>query len=153
MAIATKPKLQKHDKKRKALHHRQSQHYLKSYLPYLPMLLVVVVGLAVNVLWTPRAAVSGISNNPLAVAIPQAAISPTTDQLSRMQFLTGSSATWLMPAVSATAFIILTLWLAHYGLRLRKVLVRGEAFIANHPLLDFVVVSLVVIGWVLTQPV
>jgi hypothetical protein len=52
MALATRPKPKVHHKKRQAGHHRQSKPYLKAYWPYLPMLLVVGLGIAVNSLWS-----------------------------------------------------------------------------------------------------
>lgn len=52
MAVATRPKKNIHTKKSQAKHHRQSKHYLKAYWPYLPMLMIVVVGLMINSLWT-----------------------------------------------------------------------------------------------------
>ena len=53
MALSTKPKPKApvHTKKRQAGHHRQTKHYAKSYWPYLPMLLVVALGVTVNSLW------------------------------------------------------------------------------------------------------
>ncbi|HEY1064135.1 MAG TPA: CAP domain-containing protein [Candidatus Saccharimonadales bacterium] len=49
MAIATKPKPKgTQHKKRTAAHHRQTKHYVKSYWPYLPMVAVLAIGLAVN---------------------------------------------------------------------------------------------------------
>lgn len=51
MALATRPKPKSHHKKRQAQHHRQSKHYVKAYWPYLPMLLIVGVGIMVNSLW------------------------------------------------------------------------------------------------------
>jgi uncharacterized protein YkwD len=48
MALATRPKPTVHHRKRQAKHHRQNKHYLKTYWPYLPMLLIVVVGIAIN---------------------------------------------------------------------------------------------------------
>ena len=52
MALATRPKSPTHYKKRSGQHHRHSQHYLKTYWPYLPMLMVVVIGLAINSIWS-----------------------------------------------------------------------------------------------------
>ncbi len=54
MALSTKPKPKApaHAKKRQAGHHRASKHYVKSYWPYLPMLLVVALGVTVNGLWS-----------------------------------------------------------------------------------------------------
>lgn len=52
MALATRPKPKIQHKKRQARHHRHSKHYLKTYLPYLPMALIVALGIAVNSLWS-----------------------------------------------------------------------------------------------------
>jgi uncharacterized protein YkwD len=52
MALATRPKPKTHHKKRQALHHRHSKPYLKAYWPYLPMLCIVALGLAVNSVWS-----------------------------------------------------------------------------------------------------
>ena len=52
MALATRPKPKTHHKKRQAQHHRQSKHYKKAYWPYLPMLLIVGLGLVVNSAWS-----------------------------------------------------------------------------------------------------
>lgn len=52
MALATRPKPKVQHKKRRAGHHRQSKHYLKTYWPYLPMLLIVGVGLLINSAWS-----------------------------------------------------------------------------------------------------
>ena len=54
MALSTKPKPKApaHNKKRQAGHHRQSKQYAKSYWPFLPMLLVVALGIMVNSLWS-----------------------------------------------------------------------------------------------------
>lgn len=51
MALATKPKRKAHSKKRQAKHHSHTKGYLKSYWPYLPMILIVVIGVAVNNAW------------------------------------------------------------------------------------------------------
>jgi uncharacterized protein YkwD len=39
-------------KKRTGQHHRKSKHYLKAYWPYMPMLLIVGLGLFVSSLWS-----------------------------------------------------------------------------------------------------
>ena len=52
MALATRPKPKPYHKKRQAQHHRRGKHYLKAYFPYIPMLLIVGVGLAINSLWS-----------------------------------------------------------------------------------------------------
>lgn len=52
MALATKPKPKAHHRKRQAQHHKQSKHYVKAYWPYLPMLALVAVSLAINTVWS-----------------------------------------------------------------------------------------------------
>lgn len=65
MALATKhqTKVPQHYKKRSAQHHRQNKHYLKSYWPYIPMLLVVAAGLTVNNIWSHGSNVLGVQSN------------------------------------------------------------------------------------------
>ncbi len=63
MALTTRPKRTVHHKKTKGEHHRQGKHYLKAYSPYLPLLLIVIVGLAINSFWSSRLSVLGVSTN------------------------------------------------------------------------------------------
>ncbi len=46
-------------KKRAGQHHKKNQRYLKHYWPYLPMLLIVGVGLLLNSFWAQRSVVLG----------------------------------------------------------------------------------------------
>lgn len=50
MTLAQIPKSEPsaHDKKRRGHHHKATKHYAKTYWPYLPMLLIVVLGFVVN---------------------------------------------------------------------------------------------------------
>lgn len=54
MVLAVKPKTLTtiHHKKRTGAHHRQTKDYAKPYWPYLPLALIVIVGLVANVLWS-----------------------------------------------------------------------------------------------------
>jgi hypothetical protein len=54
MAIASKHKKPQsiHHKKRQGLHQRRTNHFMKTYWPYLPMLAIVGVALAINSIWT-----------------------------------------------------------------------------------------------------
>jgi hypothetical protein len=64
MAIVTKTKkMPTHVKKRSGLHHRKSKVYSKSYWPYLPMLIIVCLGLIVNSLLSQGGHVLGDSSN------------------------------------------------------------------------------------------
>lgn len=69
MAFATKPKKRSaHHKKVQAHHHHHNKHYLKHYWPYLPMLMVIAVGIFINSLWT-NPGVLGISTNYSTTAL------------------------------------------------------------------------------------
>ena len=59
MALATRPKQPSHHKKRIGQHHRQNKHYFKTYMPYLPLLMIVLVGLAINSVFLAPAKVLG----------------------------------------------------------------------------------------------
>lgn len=50
-------------KKRAGAHHRKSKQYMKTYWPYLPMLLIVGLGLLVNTLWSSNGHVLGAMSN------------------------------------------------------------------------------------------
>ena len=49
-------------KKRVGQHHKQGKHYLKHYWPYIPMLLIVGVGLLVNSIWSSQAVLGAKSD-------------------------------------------------------------------------------------------
>ncbi len=296
MALATRPKPTIHHKKRQAQHHRHSKHYLKSYWPYLPMMVIVGVGLTINSLWT-NGAVLGTESNfaassllsetnsqrlsaneaaltidpqltaaaqakandmashnywahnspdgktpwtfisatgyqyqaagenlaygftdasntivgwmnspehranilntdyqnvgfgvasspnyqghgpqtivvaeyaqpPPAVAtisfnVPEPSASASAVRsanteiaatpVSRIQLLTGGQATWSLAAISALAGAALMLFITRHSLRLHRAVVRGEAFISHHPLLDITIVFIFTTGFVLTR--
>jgi uncharacterized protein YkwD len=63
------PKIQPHHRKARGQHHRHSKHYLKTYYPYLPMLMLVLVGIAINVSWSSRTSVLGASTNLSATSL------------------------------------------------------------------------------------
>jgi uncharacterized protein YkwD len=69
MALATRPKSTVHHRKRQARHHRQSKQYLKPYWPYLPMLLIVGLGLFINNAWSARMAVLGANSDFSSTAL------------------------------------------------------------------------------------
>ncbi|HVX48400.1 MAG TPA: CAP domain-containing protein [Candidatus Saccharimonadales bacterium] len=72
MTLVDKPKLNSaHHKKRRGAHHRHTDTYLKHYWPYLPMLLIVGLGLIVNGLWSHQA-VLGTNSNFTGEALLQA---------------------------------------------------------------------------------
>lgn len=71
MVLATKSKSPTtvHHKKRSGLHHKQSKHYGKPYWPYLPLVLIVGVGIVVNALWAHQGSVLGQSTDLTTAAL------------------------------------------------------------------------------------
>lgn len=69
MTLVNKPRrTSSHHKKRGGQHHRHNEHYLKTYWPYLPMLLIVGLGLLVNSAWSHQSVLgtaSDFSSNSL----------------------------------------------------------------------------------------
>ena len=73
MVLASIPKTpqQPHVKKRHGQHHRASKHYTKTYWPYLPMALIIGLGLWANSLWTPKQQVLGVSTHITTTSLLQ----------------------------------------------------------------------------------
>lgn len=59
MALKEQQKPKLHHRKAHGHHHRHTKHYLKTYWPYLPMLLLVGAGIVLNSLWYSKGAVLG----------------------------------------------------------------------------------------------
>jgi hypothetical protein len=134
MALATRKKPTAPSKKRRALHHRsKSKHYVKPYLPYLPMLSVALMGLAINGIWPPQLASAAGYGHPA----------------TRIEVITGSEVALVtVIAISTAAFGLL---LIRHGYYLRKALNRGEYFVVHHPWLDVAVTGIIVAGVLLTR--
>lgn len=79
------------------------------------------------------------------------AVAVTTKKVARIQLLSGATAAWSAFAVSAIATVAIAVFFLRHGLMLRRALVKGEAFIHKHPLLDIAIVAIATIGLVLTQ--
>ena len=62
MALATRPKPSAHHKKRVGRHHKHNKQYLSHYWPYLPMLLIVGLGLFVNDAWAAHSVLADVSD-------------------------------------------------------------------------------------------
>jgi len=77
--------------------------------------------------------------------------SATAEPVARIQLLTGGQAEWSALAVSALAGGALALLIIRHGLRLRRLVVEGETFVANHPMLDIAITFVVTAGFVLTR--
>jgi hypothetical protein len=80
MAIATRSKPKAIHKKRRAQHHRKNQRYLKTYMPYLPLLAVMAVGIFINGFWNHHGVLGGRSDYSV-----ERLLSETNQQRDRSQ--------------------------------------------------------------------
>ena len=105
---------------------------------------------------TPTTAVSNITftvPNPPVVA-GASSVRPrevAAGNVARVQLLTGGHATWSLVALSIVASSALTAFLIRHGLRVNRLLSRGEHFVAGHALLDVAILTVAVAGFVLTR--
>lgn len=71
MSLTPRPKQKIQHRKRQAMHHRRSRDYLKPYYPYLPMLMIVGLGIFVNSLLSPSSQVLGSQVNFMSSSLLQ----------------------------------------------------------------------------------
>jgi len=90
-------------------------------------------------------------NKPADGAVKGDQVEANTQGVSRIQVLTGGNAAWSLALVSAIAGAALMLFVIRHGLRIHRMLSRGEQFIASHPWLDVGFVFLATTGFVLTR--
>lgn len=87
---------------------------------------------------------------PVNTDKPVAQESPS-QPVARVQTLTGGGAPWALFAAGILTGSALVVLLLKHAAGLRHLLRDGERFILHHPLLDFVLVSLVLVGTFLSQ--
>jgi len=63
MTLVARAKPPAHHKKVSGAHHRRSKHYHKPYWPYLPLLLVVMLGMLINSFWPGKHSVLGYATD------------------------------------------------------------------------------------------
>jgi uncharacterized protein YkwD len=77
----------------------------------------------------------------------------TPTSISRVQALTDGRAPWSVFAVGLLSGFGLLYLVFKHGLAFRRVVVEGERFIMHHALFDVTIVSLVIVGFILTRTV
>jgi cell division septation protein DedD len=75
----------------------------------------------------------------------------TARKVARVQLLANGEASWSLFAVSAIATVSIAIFFLRHGLLWHRVLVRGETFIHKHPFFDVALVSLAMVGYILTR--
>jgi hypothetical protein len=89
-------------------------------------------------------------NQPISTASPVPNDTPSTN-ITRLQQLTNGDAPWSAVALSIGALAIVVIWIVRHALLVKRFVLYGEHFVAHHPLLDLVVVSIAAIAVYLTQ--
>lgn len=74
-----------------------------------------------------------------------------TKRISRIQQLTGGAAPWSALVVSIAAFTLAIVWLMKHFVQVKRFIVEGEHFVAHHPILDLIVVTIIAIAVYLSQ--
>lgn len=107
----------------------------------------------------PVAAVANISFNvnPTAENSSQSVQGAQTElpahRVSRIQVLTGGNAAWATVAASALAGAALAVFLVRHGLRLKRLVLEGEAYLSHHPIFDVMVTLVFTAGFVVTRSI
>jgi hypothetical protein len=76
---------------------------------------------------------------------------PHTLSVARVNLITSGQLPWAAFAVGLTSGILLAVVVLKHGLAFRKLVVEGEEFVIHHPWMDIGLVTIVMIGYVLSQ--
>lgn len=93
----------------------------------------------------PKADSNPLTSQTLGAAEPQQLA------VSRLQLFTDGTMPWITFVVGLLCGALVVLILLKHWLAFRRLVMRGEAFIIKHPMLDIVVVALVMTGYVLSR--
>lgn len=133
MVIATRPKSPPthHHKKRTGQHQRQTKQFAKTYWPYLPM---IVIASAVN---------AGMGDQSPMI---EASLASTT----RIEAWTNFGAWSAVVAISlvTAAFLI---FLTRHALVWHRILVKSESITHHNHMLDLILATIVLTGYVVTR--
>lgn len=97
----------------------------------------------------PIAAERNETSNEITVS----AIVPEQKQVSRVEMATSGGAPWSIFAVSVILILLLLMLVTRHSLAWHRRFVKGEKFLLKHKVLDVVIVSGIMIGFILTRTV
>lgn len=92
-----------------------------------------------------------IGSNSQSGKLSVSAIVPGETKVARVQMATSGSAPWSIYAVSILVVALLFLFIARHSLAWHRVLIRGESFLLKHKVLDIIIVSGIMIGFILSR--
>lgn len=99
----------------------------------------------------PEVAVPTADTNVPVTSNSSAVAEPSTLSVAKIQTLTGGNMPWITFAVGLLAGAAIIYLVIKHSLAFKRALIHGEQFFLHHPLMDIVVVSFVMIGYVLSQ--
>jgi hypothetical protein len=85
---------------------------------------------------------------PVSVALPS---EPSGQAISRLSLVDATQPAWLVVGVSVLASSALTIFVLRNALRLRRLLLKGEAFVTHHIAIDLAFSFVFMAGYVLTR--
>ncbi len=80
-----------------------------------------------------------------------ATLAEQTKAVTKLQSITGGKAPWIAFFVGLVSGVALLYIIIKHSLAFKKVLVHGEQFFLHHPLVDISLVTVIMIGYVLSQ--
>lgn len=119
---------------------------------------IVVALYATPTAQTATAAVEQTNGQPLAVGtnnqsgkLSVSAVVPGQTKVARIQMATSGGAPWSLYAISLAAITLVFLFTIRHSMAWHRAVVKGEKFILKHKVLDVIIVSGVMIGFILTR--
>lgn len=92
-----------------------------------------------------------IGTNNQSGKLSVSAVVPGETKVARVQMATSGGAPWSLYAISILGAVLIFLFAIRHSLAWHRVLVKGEKFVVKHKVLDVVIVSGIMIGFILTR--
>ena len=93
--------------------------------------------------------VTPVENQPTNTDTP--IVERESQRITLAQQLTNGDAPWIAIVLSSVGFGIAMIWLVKHYVLVRRFIIEGEHFVAHHPILDLIVVSIIALAVYLTQ--
>jgi hypothetical protein len=89
--------------------------------------------------------------SPTEGEVKSGTVENSSQNVARIQLLTGDTTSWSLIIISAIMGACLALFIVRHGLRIHRMVSNGEKFIVKHPWMDVGFVFLITAGFVLTR--
>lgn len=90
-------------------------------------------------------------NLPVTTEINLEENEPQSQRITLAQQLTGGNAPWIAIVLSTAGFGLAMVWLFKHYVIVRRFVIEGEHFVAHHPILDIIVLSIIALAVYLSQ--